>query len=218
MTQQPPDGTTSDDAGAGPPHRRRPRRATGSAPPPPPYGSAPPPAPYGRAPRRRRTAVRRPRRPTGPCRPATASRCTTRAPPWRVVGRTCAAGARCSGPWTADRPRPRRRGHIPLGLAGDSSRYGGSGLSLLVWAVYEIGLVGSRGQTLGMMAPGSGWWTPRPAPGRPRAGPRALAHPRPRRAFCLLPFLLVCLSPLFDGSGRQQGWHDKASRTLVAPA
>ncbi|MFF4649488.1 RDD family protein [Streptomyces sp. NPDC001380] len=34
-------------------------------------------------------------------------------------------------------------------------------------------------------------------------------------ALCYLPGLLVWLSPFFDNSGRQQGWHDKAAHTLV---
>ncbi|MCD0481891.1 RDD family protein [Streptacidiphilus sp. ASG 303] len=34
-------------------------------------------------------------------------------------------------------------------------------------------------------------------------------------AVCYLPGLLVWLSPFFDNSGRQQGWHDKAAHTLV---
>jgi hypothetical protein len=32
---------------------------------------------------------------------------------------------------------------------------------------------------------------------------------------CYVGALLVYLSPLFDSSGRVQGWHDKAANTLV---
>jgi uncharacterized RDD family membrane protein YckC len=36
--------------------------------------------------------------------------------------------------------------------------------------------------------------------------------------FCYVGALLVYLSPLFDRSGRLQGWHDKAAGDLVVSA
>jgi hypothetical protein len=33
--------------------------------------------------------------------------------------------------------------------------------------------------------------------------------------FCYIGALIVYLSPLFDNSGRLQGWHDKAANDVV---
>jgi uncharacterized RDD family membrane protein YckC len=109
---------------------------------------------------------------------------------------------------------------IPFGFdQTGSSRYGSSGVTLLIWALYEIYLVGSRGQTVGMMATGIKVVDAETG-NNPTWGAATLRWLLLAIGFvlCFIPFLVIGLSPLFDSSGRQQGWHDKASRTRVQRA
>lgn len=84
------------------------------------------------------------------------------------------------------------------------------------WAGYEIGLIASRGATLGkqimrikVVREVDG--------GLPRPGSAIVRWMLPAVGWflCVLPGVLVYLSPVFDGSGRGQGWHDRAAGTLV---
>ncbi|WP_426566930.1 RDD family protein [Angustibacter sp. McL0619] len=117
---------------------------------------------------------------------------------------------------------------IPLGLfsatTGSRGMYSGvqlgtTGIMLVIWGAYEIYLVGSRGQTLGMMAAGIKLVSTDTGL-KPDYGSAALRWIilAAGYAICFIPFLLICFSPMFDGSGRQQGWHDKASKTQVVLA
>jgi uncharacterized RDD family membrane protein YckC len=89
-------------------------------------------------------------------------------------------------------------------------------LGALFTLLYEVTMVALRGQTLGKMALGlrivlqqngqiPGW------------GPSFVRWIIPTAAgfICGIGQLLVYLSPLFDNSGRFQGWHDKAANDLV---
>lgn len=87
---------------------------------------------------------------------------------------------------------------------------GGFGLAFLIGILYEFVLIATRGRTLGKAARGL---TVRREPdgNLPGWAPAALRY----LVLVAVPFGLSYLSPLFDGSGRRQGWHDKAARTLV---
>ena len=91
-------------------------------------------------------------------------------------------------------------------------------LVLLVLGVaYEVVMIALKGQTVGKMVMGvkvvqqangeiAGW------------GPSFIRYIIPALASaitCGLGGLLVYLSPLFDKSGRMQGWHDNAANDLV---
>ncbi len=91
-----------------------------------------------------------------------------------------------------------------------------NGVSLLLGALYEIGLVSWRGATLGKMALGIrivdlGTGVV------PTVGAASLRWLIPALGsfVCGVGQLLVYVSPFFDGSGRQQGWHDKVAKTMV---
>lgn len=89
-------------------------------------------------------------------------------------------------------------------------------IALVVTILYEVFFVATRGQTPGKMIMGAkvvdeasgeviGW------------GPAFMRWLLPfvGYLFCYLGAILVYLSPLFDKSGRFQGWHDKVAKDLV---
>ncbi|KQX66651.1 RDD family protein [Angustibacter sp. Root456] len=89
-------------------------------------------------------------------------------------------------------------------------------LVLLIGAGYEIGMIGARGATIGKQVMGlkvinieTG-----AVPGFGSAALRWLI-PFIGSFFCGIGELLVYVSPFFDNSGRQQGWHDKVAKTQV---
>jgi len=82
-------------------------------------------------------------------------------------------------------------------------------LGMLVWE-------GRTGRTVGNLV--MGIRTQREADGMPIGVGRALLRYLVVAACGLVPVfgtLLVLLSPLWDGSGRKQGWHDKAAKAVV---
>ncbi|TCC29552.1 RDD family protein [Kribbella speibonae] len=90
------------------------------------------------------------------------------------------------------------------------------GISVLITILYELLLTAFKGQTVGKMV--MGIKVVRSADGQlPGFGPAFMRWLLPMiGAFlCYVGALLVYLSPLFDSSGRVQGWHDKAANTLV---
>jgi serine/threonine protein kinase/uncharacterized RDD family membrane protein YckC len=105
-----------------------------------------------------------------------------------------------------------------------TTQMSGSGpLSLLAFGVaagicvlYEWLMVAYKGATLGKMALGIKVVdeTGGQILGRGRAFLRTVI-PFAAALACCLPGLLVYLSPVFDRSGRLQGWHDKAAHDLV---
>jgi uncharacterized RDD family membrane protein YckC len=90
------------------------------------------------------------------------------------------------------------------------------GAVLALSALYEVGMIATRGATLGKRA--LGITVVRESDLRvPGWGPAALRWliPFVGVVVCWVGALLVYLSPLFDNSGRMQGWHDKVAKTLV---
>ena len=92
-------------------------------------------------------------------------------------------------------------------------------LVVVITFAYEVVMIALKGATLGKMA--LGVKVVREADGQvPGWGPAALRWIIPI-APSIIPFvgslgtLVVFLSPFFDNSGRQQGWHDKIAKTLV---
>jgi uncharacterized RDD family membrane protein YckC len=99
------------------------------------------------------------------------------------------------------------------------------GLSLLTYLLvlaYEVPLVALRGATLGKQAAGIKVVRDSDGqiPGWQSAGIRAafinVNYLLPQRASLI--GLLMALSPFFDGTGKRQGWHDKAAKTRVVKA
>ena len=98
-----------------------------------------------------------------------------------------------------------------------SSAFSGFGLlAIVITFGYEFALIAIRGQTFGKQAVGikvvkeldgqnPGWLA------------SFLRWLIPAVGFfvCYLPGFLVYLSPVFDSSGRVQGWHDKVAKTVV---
>jgi uncharacterized RDD family membrane protein YckC len=91
-----------------------------------------------------------------------------------------------------------------------------AGLFAFLAVLYEVGFIGARGATPGKSLLGVkvvdetdggliGWG---------RAFVRWLI-PFVGSLICGIGQLIVYLSPFFDGTGRLQGWHDKAARDLV---
>jgi uncharacterized RDD family membrane protein YckC len=104
------------------------------------------------------------------------------------------------------------------GLLG-GALFGYIGLVFVYSIAYELVLIALRGATLGKMA--MGIKVVREQDGAvPGWGPSALRWVIPQVAglVCGLVTLLVYLSPFFDNTGRQQGWHDKVAKTLVVNA
>ncbi|MEV6267734.1 RDD family protein [Kribbella sp. NPDC051936] len=90
------------------------------------------------------------------------------------------------------------------------------GLSVLITVLYELLLTAFKGQTVGKMI--MGIKVVRSSDGQvPGFGPAFMRWLLPMIGsfLCYVGALLVYLSPLFDSSGRVQGWHDKAANTLV---
>ena len=82
--------------------------------------------------------------------------------------------------------------------------------------LYEVSLIAIRGATLGKQI--AGVKVLRAEDGQlPGWGPSALRWVIPAVAnfVCGLLTIVVYLSPLFDNSGRRQGWHDKVAKTIV---
>ena len=96
-------------------------------------------------------------------------------------------------------------------------------VSLLVYAVigivYEVGMIAIRGRTIGKQVAGIRVVRADNA-GIPGWGPSFLRWLVPTAAgvFCGLLTLLVYISPFFDNTHRNQGWHDKAASTFVIRA
>jgi uncharacterized RDD family membrane protein YckC len=90
------------------------------------------------------------------------------------------------------------------------------GISVLITILYELVMIAIKGQTLGKMI--MGIKVVRSSDGQvPGFGPAFMRWLLPMIGsfLCYVGALLVYLSPLFDSSGRVQGWHDKAANTLV---
>lgn len=87
---------------------------------------------------------------------------------------------------------------------------------LVLGSVYEVGFIAVRGATPGKSA--VGLRVIREVDGRvPGWGSSAIRWLIPNAAglFFVVGQFLVYLSPLFDATRRNQGWYDKAARTLV---
>lgn len=90
------------------------------------------------------------------------------------------------------------------------------GVLAVITLLYEVTLVALKGATFGKMAVKIK--VVRSDNGQlPGWGPSAIRWviPQVGGLLCGIGQLLVYLSPFFDGSGRQQGWHDKAASTVV---
>jgi uncharacterized RDD family membrane protein YckC len=120
---------------------------------------------------------------------------------------------------------------IPMGVfsfgaaSSDSAAFDGARLganlafnfvALVIGAVYEIGMIGARGATIGKQLIGIKVINIETG-AVPGFGPAALRWliPTIGSFFCGIGALLVYISPFFDNSGRQQGWHDKVAKTQV---
>lgn len=95
-------------------------------------------------------------------------------------------------------------------------------VALLGPALYEIGLIATKGATLGKRA--MGVRVVRAEDARLLGWGRATGRYLIPLAGVLLPFIgtlfaMLCfLSPFFDSSGRRQGWHDRVARSVaIAP-
>lgn len=113
-------------------------------------------------------------------------------------------------------------------FTNNGAAMGAFGLMLLFWLLvfpaigilYEVMMIATRGATVGKMAmhikvvkeiDGS-------VPGWGPSFVRWLFPTGLSLITCGLGGLLVYLSPTFDNSGRLQGWHDRAAKTLVVRA
>ncbi|MGW6198152.1 RDD family protein [Kribbella sp. NPDC055110] len=120
-------------------------------------------------------------------------------------------------------------GGASKGLADSSPEESGAALGGFIGALftvwwltglltigYELLMTAFKGQTVGKMI--MGIKVVKSADGQvPGIGPAFMRWLLPLigAALCGIGALLVYLSPLFDSSGRLQGWHDKAANTLV---
>jgi uncharacterized RDD family membrane protein YckC len=89
-------------------------------------------------------------------------------------------------------------------------------ITVVITIAYELVLTAIKGQTVGKMI--MGIKVVRSADGQvPGFGPSFMRWLLPiiGAVICGIGQILVYLSPLFDSSGRVQGWHDKAANTLV---
>ena len=100
--------------------------------------------------------------------------------------------------------------------AGIAANLGFNLIALLIGAGYEIGMIGARGATIGKQLVGIKVINIETG-AIPGFGPAALRWliPTIGSFFCGIGELLVYISPFFDNSGRQQGWHDKVAKTQV---
>ncbi|WP_280760210.1 RDD family protein [Prescottella agglutinans] len=86
----------------------------------------------------------------------------------------------------------------------------------LFWPLYDSIMISRRGATIGMKS--IGLRVINQADGRLLSGGAAFVRWLIPAVGTLIPIvgaLLIYLSPLFDSSGRMQGWHDKAAGDLV---
>ncbi|PZG85018.1 RDD family protein, partial [Streptomyces sp. NTH33] len=90
------------------------------------------------------------------------------------------------------------------------------GFLVLIGLLYEWLMVGLVGRTLGKMAVGLHVVNAETG-GKPGLGKSFIRWiiPLVGGFVCGIGQLLVYLSPFWDKSGRQQGWHDKAAGTMV---
>jgi len=89
-------------------------------------------------------------------------------------------------------------------------------LILLIIVGYEVGMTATRGGTFGKSL--LGLKVVREADGQiPGWGPAFLRWliPAVGGLVCGIGQIVVYLSPFFDNTGRNQGWHDKVAKTLV---
>ncbi|MFM9369435.1 RDD family protein [Streptomyces sp. Da 82-17] len=94
--------------------------------------------------------------------------------------------------------------------------FGMVGLLIVIGLLYEWLMVSFAGATLGKMAVGIK--VVKEETGQaPGAGSGFIRYIIPYAGYlvCGIGMLLVYLSPLFDNSGKTQGWHDRAAHTLV---
>ncbi|MFF4956655.1 RDD family protein [Streptomyces sp. NPDC001222] len=90
------------------------------------------------------------------------------------------------------------------------------GVLAIIGLLYEWLMVGLVGRTLGKMAVGLHVVNAETG-GKPGLGKSFIRWiiPTVGAVLCGIGQLLVYLSPFWDKSGRQQGWHDKAAGTMV---
>ncbi|MFB7457225.1 RDD family protein [Streptomyces sp. NPDC056188] len=90
------------------------------------------------------------------------------------------------------------------------------GTMMIITLLYEWLMVGLLGRTLGKMAVGLHVVNAETG-GKPGLGKAFIRWviPTVGSVACGIGQLLVYLSPFWDKSGRQQGWHDKAAGTMV---
>lgn len=121
----------------------------------------------------------------------------------------------------ASRMQMDAQGNVTAGGGGFVAAYlGYMGLALVLGLLYEVGLIALRGATLGKQL--MKIKVVREVDGAvPGWGPSVLRWILPQGASaltCGIGGIVVYLSPLFDNSGRQQGWHDKVAKTQVVSA
>jgi uncharacterized RDD family membrane protein YckC len=108
-------------------------------------------------------------------------------------------------------------GQVTSGQGGIiAATFAYTGLASALTLAYEVVLVALRGATLGKQA--LGLRVVREADGQiPGWGPSILRWliPTIGSFVCGIGQLVVYLSPFFDSSGRNQGWHDKVAHTVV---
>jgi uncharacterized RDD family membrane protein YckC len=227
MTQQPPDDGRSDEHGqpVPPPYGRAPDGSApyGSAP----YGSAPPPPPYGSAPYGSAPAAGHPSAPgtfTEPFPftiPGMGLRLVARildgiivGIPFTIVYLIAFAGAMNSietDPVT---------GEVTDASGGAfAAMFGVLALLAVLSLLYEVAFIALKGATPGKMA--LKVKVVRATDGQlPGWGPSVMRWLIPfiGSLVCGIGQLVVYISPFFDNTGRQQGWHDKAAHTQVIRA
>lgn len=121
----------------------------------------------------------------------------------------------------ASRMQMDAQGNVTAVSGGFVAAYlGYMGLALVLGLLYEVGLIALRGATLGKQL--MKIKVVREVDGAvPGWGPSVLRWILPQGASaltCGIGGIVVYLSPLFDNSGRQQGWHDKVAKTQVVSA
>lgn len=94
--------------------------------------------------------------------------------------------------------------------------FGFLALAIVLGLAYEIGLIATRGATIGKQVMGLKVVSEQTG-GVPGWGPAILRWLIPQLGglVCGIGALVVLLSPLWDNTGRMQGWHDKVAKTLV---
>jgi uncharacterized RDD family membrane protein YckC len=89
-------------------------------------------------------------------------------------------------------------------------------VNLVVVVGYEVGLIGSRGATIGKQLLGIKVVRETDG-GLPGYGPAAIRWVIPLAGFfaCCVGWFVVVLSPFWDSTKRNQGYQDKLAKTLV---